>query len=673
VRLDSLTLIAKMEEASIPRGKAVYKKKDGIVTLSDDRASLIWTPLPGTGPPVVSLAVGNIAKVQQTPETTPKVMLKVFERPRTQGGDSTSYLFHFTSPGEDARTEANAVKELLSRLLAEARGDDPGLPKPANPEQAGANGAGGGASAAMSFASAVNSKPSALRWFDDSMLKADIELQESLLRKDEVLEGVYNDARESKPNSISDAAFKAQFWSTRLNLLRAHAIELNQKKGAYNVLSAVKPRTENGELKLSISVEQVQMIFQQHPLVKRIYNENVPRPLSEGEFWSRFFLSRLSKKLRGERVTDNDNTDALFDKYNEADNMLGFSSKITAQQVPHVIDIEGNEENQGGFKGGNRKDVEMRQRANIPIVKTLNSLSEKIMANVAPSDHDPNGPAPADGQGVEEMSELALRDLRGDVEANRIRLSVKEQTKFFSNQSGADDDGQSEEARILEQQTPEDVLFEVQADLETLEDDGAGGLDLHRGIGIEEDSDSDGDHKPNEGQDGKHLHVGSRAARRQAQDQILEGLRRKRAEVYGGEKQLLDDDESPMGIPPDIAQRCYVTNATTTEFLKQFWTLFLQSGDGATAAATAKELAYHAESLRRSGERIDALAAEAERVRTALNDRRKAELKELYKKTGRKTKWVPVGGGRDAVLALFEATLSSLKNAQNLYSAAVGR
>ncbi|KAK4155244.1 hypothetical protein C8A00DRAFT_42128 [Chaetomidium leptoderma] len=639
---------------AIPRGRTTYKKKDGMLTLTDDRNALIWTPMPATGPPTVSLALENIMNLQQTPDGAPKVILRVIEKPKATAAEGTApsqFLFQFTSPS-DARSEANAIRDLLSQLLAAARENDPNVPKPAGNGQPGADGA--GASAAMSFASTVNAKAAPPKWFDDNLLKTDTELQQSLMQKDEGLARTYSDALALKPDSISEAAFGAQFWSTRVGLLRAHAIDLNQKKGAYNVLSTIKPRTEDGQFKLSISSEQISMILQQHPLLRRIYNENVPK-LSESDFWSRFFLSKLSKKLRGERVTENDNADVVFDRYLDADNSFSFASKITAtQKVPHIIDLEANEENQGGFKSGNRKDVEMRPRGNVPIIRTLNSLSEKIMANVAPSDPDPSAP---DGLGddTHTFDELTLRDLRGDVEASRIVLNVKEQNKFFSNQ-----DGQSEEAKMYEQQVPSEVLFEVQADLETLDDDGSGGIDLRRGIGVDDDSDSDPDTK-------KARHVGSRAARKQAQDQILSGMRKKRSETHGIFNVGTDEDPSPMGIPPDIAQRCVLTNATTTEFLKQFWSAFL-SGD----PARVQELAYYAESLRRSSERIDVLTAEAEKVRQQVIIERKREIKEHYERTRKKLRWLPPKGGKDSVQALFEGTRTALDSALELYVSALG-
>lgn len=576
-------------------------------------------------------------------------MLKIFEK-STSGGDPVTYLFHFNT--SEAKVEAKAIKDLLSRLLADIRGNDASIPKPAAGTPSGIDtptgDASGSASAAMAFASAVNAQPSASRWFDDNQLRNDIELQQSLMKKDKSLHQTYMEAISTKPESISGAAFNSQFWSTRINLLRAHAIDINQKKGAYNVLSTVKPRTVDGELKLNISVEQVQMIFAQHPLVKRIYNENVPK-LSEAQFWARFFLSRLSKKLRGERVSDSDSADALFDKYDVNENTESFQSKIMSQSVPHIIDLEANEENQGGFRSGNKKDVEMRPRANIPIVKTLNSLSEKIMANVAPSDvHEQD----ADG-GDDGYNELALRDLRGDAEEHRIMLSVKEQTKFFSSHNSAP----SENAKIFAKQRPADVLLKVRGSLGSLGSNPSDGIDLHAGMGFDENSDSD-DEAP------RKPHVGSRAAIKAADKEIMDGLRQRRAEKYGH----ATDATSPMGLPTHLADKAALTHATTVEFLHQFWTAFL-SGDPDRAA----ELQYLATSLERSAARVAAVADEAETEREAIIRRRRQEIRDHFERTGKKIRWKAdmVGGGRDAVLKMMQPVLGALDKARADYARAL--
>ncbi|EKJ75009.1 hypothetical protein NXS19_007669 [Fusarium pseudograminearum] len=634
---------------AIPVGRTLFKKKEGVLTLTSDRQLVTWTPNSG-GPPTVTLNINNITNLQQTPDSSPKVMLKIFEK--VGDADPATYLFHFNTA--EAKDEAKAVKDLLSSLLASSRGGDATVPKPSglnggsstpNPSAANA----GSGSASMAFASAVNSQHASFsRWFDDSQLRNDIELQQSLMRKETSLHQTYVEAMQTKPESLSGAAFNAQFWSTRTNILRAHAIEINQKKGAYNVLSTVKPKTVDGELKLNISVEQVQMIFAQHPLIKRVYNENVPK-LSEAEFWSRFFLSRLSKKLRGERVAENDPTDPLFDKYDPSENTVAIQSKIMAQQVPHIIDIEANEENQGGFRSGNAKDVEMRPRANMPIVKTLNSLSEKIMANVAPSDANTDDP---DG-GYNAYVQLALRDLKGDAQEHRIMLNVKEQNKFFSKHDSAP----SKQAAIFEKQVPGDVLFDILGDLETLESDGAGGINIQAAMGFDEQSDSDDDTP-------KRPHVGSRSALQAADKDIMKGVRQQRAQKFGHDT----DTAEPMGLPVEISRKCSLTHATTIEFLHQFWNAFL-SGD----ADRAGELQYLAESLGRSITRINAVAEEADNEREEIIRTRKKEIRDHFERTGKKIRWRSenVKGGKAAVVALMQPTINALEKAQAEYSRAL--
>ncbi|KAF5239588.1 hypothetical protein FAUST_4909 [Fusarium austroamericanum] len=634
---------------AIPVGRTLFKKKEGVLTLTSDHQLVTWTPNSG-GPPTVTLNINNITNLQQTPDSSPKVMLKIFEK--VGDADPATYLFHFNTA--EAKDEAKAVKDLLSSLLASSRGGDATVPKPSgsnggsstpNPSAANA----GSGSASMAFASAVNSQHTSFsRWFDDSQLRNDIELQQSLMRKETSLHQTYVEAMQTKPESLSGAAFNAQFWSTRTNILRAHAIEINQKKGAYNVLSTVKPKTVDGELKLNISVEQVQMIFAQHPLIKRVYNENVPK-LSEAEFWSRFFLSRLSKKLRGERVAENDPTDPLFDKYDPSENTVAIQSKIMAQQVPHIIDIEANEENQGGFRSGNAKDVEMRPRANMPIVKTLNSLSEKIMANVAPSDANTDDP---DG-GYNAYVQLALRDLKGDAQEHRIMLNVKEQNKFFSKHDSAP----SKQAAIFEKQVPGDVLFDILGDLETLESDGAGGINIQAAMGFDEQSDSDDDTP-------KRPHVGSRSALQAADKDIMKGVRQQRAQKFGHDT----DTAEPMGLPVEISRKCSLTHATTIEFLHQFWNAFL-SGD----ADRAGELQYLAESLGRSITRINAVAEEADNEREEIIRTRKKEIRDHFERTGKKIRWRSenVKGGKAAVVALMQPTINALEKAQAEYSRAL--
>lgn len=579
-------------------------------------------------------------------------MLKIFEK-KPGGGDPITYLFHFNAP--DAKTEADVMRDVLSRIIGSLQNGNPNVPKPAaQPTPNGPTPApdAPGTSASMTFAAAANSLPASARWFDDSQLLNDISLQLEYLKTDASLNQTYMEARTTKPDSISMGAFNSQFWSTRTHLLRAFLIDKNQQKADYNVLSTIKPKTVDGDLKLNITEKQIGLIFKQHPLIMRIYNEHVPK-ISEAEFWSRFFLSKLSKKLRGERVSSTDAHDTIFDRYDPSEDLGGTLFNVSADNIPHFIDIGANEENEGGLKSGNRKDVEMRPRKDVPILKSLNSLSAKLLANVAPADADPHAP-----KGMDEATynALVLRDLQQSEEAHRIHLQINEE-QAFSSRVG---EFASSNADVYAKQDPEHVLRFFRSDIEHLAPAGPGGIDLQAGTGIEEDSDSDNDDEPR-----KRQHVGSRAARTAAQSDILVGTRRHRSERYGGDL----SEESPMGLPASITQQCALTNTTTIEFLRQFWTAFL-SGDPDRAA----ELQYLNEALQRSAERIQAVAEDAEKKREEIIAQKKKEIRQYFERTQKRIRWKAdsVGGGKGAVLALMKGTLEALTRAKEEYRKALG-
>jgi transcription initiation factor TFIIH subunit 1 len=217
-------------------------------------------------------------------------MIKIF----TKQGDTPaeSYVFNFASP--NARAEADAMKDALGTAIQAAKaGMVPGGPGEAS-------------SAAMAVATAGSAVMNDL--WSGARLAKDMELQMSLLKSDPALSNTFKEAVMTGPVTSE------QFWSTRTHLLRAHALEKAQTRGPHNVLAAVRSTTADGVARISLSREQIGDIFSQHPLVKTVYDENVPR-VSEDQFWSRFFLSRLFKKLKGDKVLPSDTTDNIFDRY----------------------------------------------------------------------------------------------------------------------------------------------------------------------------------------------------------------------------------------------------------------------------------------------------------------------------------------------------------------------
>lgn len=456
-----------------PRGAAVFRKQDGVLAISKDRQAVSWTPnTPLDATPTLVIAVSSITNLQQTPESSPKVMLKIFTQSKGET-EPVGQVFNFSSPA-NGRAEANAIKEALTTAIQAY--------KAAQNSDAATSGA---SSAAMAIANALSSSRGGNVWDDDKKLKSDLDLQQSLMRDDPILQRTFEESRKLKPESLSNIQFTAQFWASRVHLLRAHAISRSQARGSYNVFSTLKPTSDGGDKRLSLSKEHVHLIFAQYPLVLRVYDDVVPKPYDETAFWSRFFQSKLFKKLRGLKIEQNDATDAVLDQYLDAEEFSGGRQTQREMQVPRIIDMEGNEENHSQRKG-NAPYRELRPQSldKVPIIRSLNNLSEKLMAQVAPSDVDPSQPIGMDETTYEN---LRLRDLAGDPEQNRIILNVRDQSQFFTDSEDAADNVQ--ELKSLPPLDPHAVIKTVCEDLaHAFPQPGAGVI---RVDGFDQDEDED--------------------------------------------------------------------------------------------------------------------------------------------------------------------------------------
>ncbi|KAI9821342.1 MAG: RNA polymerase II transcription factor B subunit 1 [Phylliscum demangeonii] len=631
-----------------PRGSASYKKKDGTLTLSRDLGTVLWTPIaPPGASPGLSFAVSSITNLQQTPASSAKVMLKIFAQLADASAPQT-HVFAFTSPTA-ARAEADALKDALSKAIQTAKAAS----------EATANGAAGrsqpGALAGASMPSPLNNGPDSSDLYDDHRLRSDVNLQQSLLKADPFLQRTFMESLRTKPESISNAQFTTQFWSTRTSLLRGHAIEKNQSRGAYNVLSTIRSKTEDNVTRLSISKEQIQLIFSQYPLVKRVYDENVPK-LNESAFWSKFFLSRLFKKLKGEKIVESDPLDPVIDKYLQVDDDPDRNRRILNAHIPHIIDIEGNEENHSQRKG-NRPDLTMRPASldRVPIIRTLNTLSERIMAPVASADRDPAQPV---GMDEATFNELALRDLQLDAQENRIILNIKDQQRFFAD---GKEKKESANAGRFATEDPATMLQIVLTDLNRRTTPSRlGDIDLEHAIGFNDDSDEE-EQAMN---DGAHK-AGSRSSIREAKKQILQAVAQRRSQS--------DDPSSATssataGVSAAAFDRITLTHATATEFLHHFWSVFLSGDPG-----RASELGQHVESLERSLNRIKAVAEEAEAARQHEMETKRKEARELYQATGKRMRlrFDAVGGGAQAVNDILGPTISAVEYAMREYQTAV--
>lgn len=609
-----------------PQGAAAYKKRNGIIAISKDRKSVSWSPdePPDAGPAVV-ISAASITNLQQTPESSVKVMLKIFAQDPGRP-EPIAHVFNFTST-KNARDEANAVKEALTNVIQAQKA-----------AQNAVEGAATGSSAAMSIAAAVSGTKvgTSSAWEDDEKLKADVSLQQSIMRDDTVLQKTFMEARSVKPESLSNIQFTAQFWASRVDLLRKYALQRTQNRGTYNVFSHL--RREEGGTKMNLTVEHVRLIFAQYPFIKIAYEEVVPKKLDEMAFWSRFFQSKLYSKLRGLKINDAvDNKDVVLDQFLDRPELSGLRATPQEMHIPKTIDLEGNEENNSQRKG-NRPDQELRPQGHdkAPIIRTLNALSEKLMAHVRPSDIDASAPIGMDEASYYEG--LRLRDLAGDPEQHRIRLNIRDQTAFLSNPTPT----KGQKAAII---NPTTAIRDVCVDMaKRFPQAGAGEIMLD-------------DSFP---EDGEQEDPAAVQASQLASEHIIYLIKQHRAQT--------EDIDADRGLSTAILGRLSLTHATTNEFLHQFWNAFL-SGD----PKRASEVTSLVESLDRAMDRMNAVAQDAENDRLEIIEKTKRQVEEQFRQSGRRHKinYAKIGGGAEVVNQLLGPARRALANALGRYQKAL--
>lgn len=516
----------------------------------------------------------------------------------------------------------------------------------------------------MAIAQAIAAGAKALEnEFDDRTLLKNTDLQRSLLKENSTLRQRFEQALREKPESISIVQFSQQFWATRIHLLREHAVARKQSQGGTNVLSTLKPKIVDGVLRLPMTKEQIQLIFKQHPLMRRAYNENVP-PLKDSDFWGKFFQSRLLKKLKGEKIDFSTMaSDPVFDRYLNVDDFFDRSKSLDEAHFSKFIDLEGNEQNHSQRKG-NAPDNTMKPRGvdKVPILRILNSMSENLMAQVSAADSTPHGHAPA-GMDEETFEQLRLRDLQKDDLDNRVMLNVKE-TQFH----GLNQQQKSAEAVLYAKQNPAAVLSRLTRLSKEMSqaNTASSGLHLETAIGVlEKEESSDEEGQPAK----KKAKIGSRVSRNASTKQIMKAIRQRRSQTDDFTSSSGTFGSVPMSktalLNVDTFEMLVMTHNTTVEFLHYFWTVFY-SGDPERASEAQKLV----ETLEKSLDRIRVVAEKAEEEKKA--DVKKAqEQAQMDKQKQRRRKEAPqISGGAKAVNEMMGPTIRAIKTAKERYQTA---
>ncbi|EGV63889.1 BSD-domain-containing protein [Yamadazyma tenuis ATCC 10573] len=269
---------------------------------------------------------------------------------------------------------------------------------------------------------------------DQSLLK-NHQLQQKLLLEDKNLRNLFTQS------VINFKLSPTMFWSTRLSLLRTYALTVSQHRGRYNVLSTIKPvATSDNQVNVNVTRTIINEIFETYPIVQKAFNELVPNKFQEGEFWSRFFNSKLFRRLRGDKINNStDRGDLILDKYlfvdenysvNKDSEAAESQEKAKSGKVPKgvddpainmFIDLRSNEMD-NSVKMGNAPDFTMKfenDKSNemIILMQNMNKLSSKVINQVADDKRE-------EPTTEEYEQELNLHDLNESTNLKYIDLKI---------------------------------------------------------------------------------------------------------------------------------------------------------------------------------------------------------------------------------------------------------
>ncbi|KAJ7772548.1 hypothetical protein DFH07DRAFT_802317 [Mycena maculata] len=356
---------------------AVYKKLSGVLELNDTH--LQWVQ-DGKKAPSVRVAHADVSALFCSKEGAAQVRLKV-----ALIGDDTGHSFAFTSPR--AHIEREKFKSELTpivarnRTTAEVAARAPVVPakpvpvvKPiATPQRPLISQT---PSRAVSVSSTEQRNVTIIPGNDPA---TDVRLRKTILMSDPELGALHRELV-----AISGQLSEAEFWEGREHLLLALAASENQNKGKPGQMVDPRPETVDGETKIVMTPQMIHDIFDEYPVVAKAHRENVPSKLSESEFWTRYFKSKLyhahRASIRSTAVQHVVQDDPIMDKYLEKIDDELEPRRQRTDRVELFVDLGATLEDHG--ETGNEKDITMiagRQRGALPLIRKFNEHSERLL------------------------------------------------------------------------------------------------------------------------------------------------------------------------------------------------------------------------------------------------------------------------------------------------------
>ncbi|GAA5871528.1 hypothetical protein JCM16303_000784 [Sporobolomyces ruberrimus] len=617
-----------MSTTPICTAQTSYKKRTGVLSL--DAAGLTWTN-PSTSNPELSILSTQMTALFASKEGGPRVMLKIAFNPLPPQTDD-SYNFTFTSAAT-ALSDRERFKGEISTIIARNREREAQIASNAAAAAGTQNGtstAGGGQDKGKG--KAVESRANDQSGGGANTLNSTTQPSSSTTTTTATSQGgtfrLRKQILQSSPQLLSlhrelvlsGQLTEQEFWQGREQLLESLSAEESLMRGKSGEM--VDPKTvtgQNGQVTVKITPGLIREIFEEFPVVLRAYNDNVPQPLDEAQFWTRYFQSKLFNRNRttNRAAVDSIRDDAIFDKYlGQEDDDVTPQHEQDHDKIYKLLDLAATEEDQHEITNLPR-DFTMKaggQRASLPLMRRFNEHSERLLSQALGS-ADPNAPArtyvdPGNAGDRRYYSEIELSDLSTPRQPDRVALnlsSIAGSSNPSTNATSVEKEDGGEEG-------------EGEATLESLS------RKKERERAMRDEIVEDWEGRLDE------FKVDSGAVR--------EGMR----DMMGNIELQTERNRKTGGSSLPRAQLLTVESISTTtlEFLRHFWSSILPpkpNDVSAFAMAPAKERAARAEKFK------GYLEKSRERIRKALED---AEVGE---------------GGRGEVRKRVEAALEPISNA----------
>ncbi|KAJ8077275.1 RNA polymerase II transcription factor B subunit 1 [Marasmius tenuissimus] len=402
--------------------KASYKKLPGVLELSDTH--LQWTQ-DGKNFPLLKLPRSEAKGLFCSKEGAPQVRLKL-----SLVGDESGHNFTFVSPPPIAYQERDKFKSELAASIANNRVSTDGT-QPSTPTQSSLaipTPVTAPSRASTSRAASVSADSRATPIIPGSDPAADFRLRKNVLLTNPVLAALHREL------VIGGHITETEFWEGREHLLLAQVASEAQKKGKPGQIVDPRPETiEGGETKIRITPQLIRDIFDEYPVVEKAYSDNVPSKLSEAEFWTRYFQSKLFNahraSIRSSAAQHVVKEDPIFDQYLEKDDDDLEPRKRRDIDIDLYVDLGATNEDHG--ETGNEKDITMqagRQKGALPLIRKFNEHSERLL-NTALGE----GPA-AKRRRVEpeeQYQDIEIEDLNDPESSSGIVLEMQDRQRYF--------------------------------------------------------------------------------------------------------------------------------------------------------------------------------------------------------------------------------------------------